>query len=140
MVLVKRMFRVRADPATTWSHLADVTAWPRWAHHIRRVTLDPPGELTASTRGRLLLEPAIPTTFRVTALDPPNSWSWRGSFLGTTLDYDHRVERADDGTQITFTIAGTGATARVVGPLFARVYGRILDRAIPNLVAELDAR
>jgi len=27
---------------------------------------------------------------------------------------------------------------RVVGPVFARVYGRILDRAIPNLTRELD--
>jgi hypothetical protein len=96
--------------------------------------------MTPTTRGRLLLKPAIPTTFRMTALAQPYSWSWRGRFLGTTLDYDHRVEPAGDGgTRVTFTIDGSGATARVVGPVFAQVYGRILDRAIPNLVAELDA-
>ncbi len=77
----------------------------------------------------------------MTALDAPHSWSWRGKFLGTTLDYDHRLEPSPTGgTRITFTIDGSGATARVVGPVFARVYGRILDRAIPNLVDELDAR
>jgi len=87
----------------------------------------------------LLLKPAFPTTFRVTALDPGHSWSWRGRLLGTTLDYDHRIEAAPDGTRVAFTIDGSGATVRVVGPLFAAVYSRILDRAIANLIAELDA-
>jgi len=139
-VLVERTFTVDADPAATWTHLANVTAWPSWAHHIRKVTLDPPGALTASTRGRLLLKPAMPTTFRMTALDAPRSWSWRGTFAGTTLYYDHRIEPSgNDGSRVTFTIDGSGPTARVVGPVFTKVYGRILDRAIPNLVAELNA-
>jgi hypothetical protein len=138
--LVERAFTANADPSRTWAHLSNVTAWPSWAKHIRRVTLDPPGALTATTRGRLTLKPAVPTTFRVTALDAPHSWSWRGTFMGTTLDYDHRIEPiGQGGTRITFTIDGSGATSRVVGPVFARVYGRILDRAIPNLVDELDA-
>ena len=55
-----------------------------------------------------------------------------------TLDYDHRVEpHSERGTRVTFVIDGWGATVRAVGPLFAGVYGRILDRAIPNLVTEL---
>jgi hypothetical protein len=138
--LVERSFTTTATPDAVWRHLANVTAWPSWARHIRRVTLDPPGDLTPTTRGRLVLKPAIPTTFRMTALAAPHSWSWRGSFLGTTLDYDHRIEPVSDGgTRITFTIDGSGATAKVVGPVFARVYGRILDRAIPHLIDELDA-
>lgn len=138
--LVERSFTTKADPGGTWAHLSHVTAWPSWAHHIRRVTLDPPGALTPTSRGRLLLQPAVPTTFRVTALHAPHSWSWRGKFMGMTLDYDHRVQPLPaGGTRVTFTIDGSGATSRAVGPLFARVYGRILDRAIPHLVAELDA-
>jgi hypothetical protein len=137
--LVQRSFTTRASPAATWDHLANVSAWPSWARHIRRVTVDPPGALTSTSRGRLLLKPAMPTTFRMTALDAPRSWSWRGRVAGTTLDYDHVIEPDGDGARVTFTIDGSGPTAKVVGPVFARVYGRILDRAIPKLVAELDA-
>jgi hypothetical protein len=87
-----------------------------------------------------MLKPAVPTTFRMTAFDAPHSWSWRGKLMGTTLDYDHRIEAfADRGVRITFTIDGSGATSGVIGPVFALVYSRILDRAIPNLVDELDA-
>jgi hypothetical protein len=138
--LVERSFEVRAPANTVWTHLANVVAWPSWARHIRKITLDPPGELTPATRGRLIIKPMITTTFVMTALDAPRSWSWRGKFAGTTLDYDHRIDEVDDRTsKVTFTIEGSGATARVVGPAFAFAYGRILDRAIRNLIAQLDA-
>jgi hypothetical protein len=76
----------------------------------------------------------------MTALHAPDSWSWRGTFMGTTLDYDHRIAPLPErGTRVTFTIDGSGATAPIAGRMFATIYGRILDRAIPNLVAELDA-
>ena len=121
--IVERSLTTNAGPSDTWAHLSNVTAWPSWARHIRKVTLAPPGPLTATTRGRLLLQPAVPTTFRMTALDAPHSWSWRGKFMGTVLDYDHRVEPSEGGgTRITFTIDGSGTTSRVVGPLFARIY------------------
>jgi hypothetical protein len=137
--LVERRFSTRAGPAATWAHLSRVTAWPSWARHIERVTLDPPGELTAGSRGRIVLRPGVPTSFAVTALEPGRSWSWRGSFLGTTLDYDHVVAAgAPGGATVTFAIDGSGPTATVVGRVFAAVYGRVLDRAIPNLVVELD--
>jgi hypothetical protein len=136
--LVERTFTSTSPPDRVWAHLSDVSAWPSWAHHIRKVTLDPPGELTPTTRGKLVIKPALPTTFRMTALDAPRSWSWRGTFLGTALDYDHVVEPHDGGTRITFTIDGSGATAGVVGPAFAAFYGRLLDRAIKNLIVELD--
>ncbi|MGQ0825140.1 MAG: SRPBCC family protein [Actinomycetota bacterium] len=137
--LVERRFMSRAEPAAAWAHLTAVERWPSWARHIKRVRLDPPGALTPTTKGRLLLRPGAPTTFRMTALEVGRSWSWRGRLLGTTLDYDHVIEAAPGGTRITFTIDGGGATARVIGPVFAKIYGRILDRAIPNLVAELDS-
>ena len=137
--LVERRFTTRAAPGATWRHLSNVAAWPSWAHHITRVTLDPPGDLSPNSRGRVVLKPGVPTTFAVTALDPGHSWSWRGSFAGTTLDYDHEIEPHAAGSVITFSIEGSGASVRLVGPPFSAVYGRILDRAIPNLLRELDA-
>jgi hypothetical protein len=145
--LIERTFSTRASAAATWAHLSDVTAWPSWARHIERVTLDPPGELAAGSRGRIVLRPGVPTSFAVTAFEPGHSWSWRGSFLGTKLDYDHVIAArrqvvgagAPGGAIVTFAIDGSGPTAVVVGPVFAALYGRILDRAIHNLVLELDA-
>jgi hypothetical protein len=136
---VERAFETSASPAVTWAHLAEVERWPTWARHIRRVELEPRGALTPTSAGRIVLRPGIPTTFRVTRLDPGHSWSWRGRFLGTTLDYDHTIEAAGTGALITFTIDGSGATASFVGRAFATIYRRILDRAIANLQRELDA-
>jgi hypothetical protein len=138
--LVERRFTTRAAPDAAWRHLSNVGAWPSWARHIKRVTLDPPGALSSTSRGRIVLQPGVPTTFSVTALDEGRSWSWRGRFAGTTLDYDHVVEPIgrEAGSAITFSIDGSGSTVGVVGPLFSRVYGAMLDRAIPNLIRELD--
>ena len=138
--LIERRFTTRAAAPATWTHLAHVETWPSWARHLRRVELHPAGGLSRNSTGRIVLRGGIPTTFRVTRLDAGRSWSWRGHFAGTTLDYDHVVVPHDRraGTDITFTIDGSGRTAPVVGRVFAAVYGRILDRAIPNLVRELD--
>lgn len=142
--LVERTFTTSASAAASWSHLTAVEGWPSWARHIRRVTLTPPGDLTSESRGRLLLGPGVPSTFRMTRLhaDPTGhggSWAWRGRVAGMTVDYDHLVEPDPAGARITFTIDGSGPTVAVVGPAFAAAYGRIIDRAIPLLVAELDA-
>ncbi len=112
----------------------------RGRRHIRRVVCDPPGPLGPTTRGRVVLRPGVWSTFTMTRLDAPRAWSWRGRFLGTVLEYDHEVEPVPTGgARVTFTIDGHGPTARIVGPIFRAVYGRLLDRAIPHLVNELDA-
>jgi hypothetical protein len=137
---LERDFEVRLDRDRVWAHVARVEAWPSWARHIRRVVLEPVGELTPETAGAVHLAGGIRSTFRMETLDPPSRWLWVGKFLWSTVRYDHRFE--DLGatlTRVRFVVDVEGPGAESLGRLFATLYARNLDRAIPNLVGELEA-
>jgi hypothetical protein len=137
--LLQRRFTVAVSAERAWAHLEQVEQWPTWALHIRSVELVPPGPLTASSRGTIRLTNGIRSTFHMTELRPPRNWKWVGPFLWMTVHYDHvfRVVETNE-TEITFTLDGSGFGARVLGRLFAAIYARNLDRAIPNLVREIE--
>ena len=137
--MLQRAFVVNAPLPVVWDHLSQVEAWPSWAGHIRRVHMDPPGGLTARSRGRFRLRGGIRSTFVVTDFDPPSSWAWAGPFLWLTVHYDHRFEALGERqTRLVWTVAAQGRGVAVLGRLFAAGYARNLDRAIPNLQRELD--
>jgi hypothetical protein len=146
-VLIQREFVVDVPLEQAWDHLARVEAWPSWAEHIKSVTIEPPGKLSLSTVGVLRLTnplrsgwPGMKARFAMTAFAPKSHWTWVGKFLWLTVHYDHRFEPINDArTKIQFIIEARGFGVSVIGKPFAAVYSKNLDKAIPNLVAGMNA-
>jgi hypothetical protein len=140
VTLIQREFTVGVPLQKAWEHLARIEQWPSWAVHIKRIDLQPPGQLGPQSAGVLHLTNGMKPAFRVTEFNPPRNWKWDGKFLWLTVLYDHQFEELDAGhTKLTFIVQATGLGASVLGPLFARFYGGTLDKAIPSLVAEMNA-
>jgi carbon monoxide dehydrogenase subunit G len=133
VIAVERTFEVAVLPDRAWSRLAQVERWPEWAPHITAVELSPAGDLGPGSSGALHIRRLGRNTFRMTAWDPPRRWEWTGAMAGLRVVYDHRFEPNDAGTLLTWTVDLVGALAPIVKPVFARVYGRNVDRAIPRL-------
>jgi Polyketide cyclase / dehydrase and lipid transport len=139
--LLEKRFSARVAVSAAWEHLARVESWPSWAKHIRRVELRPAGPLGPVSAGTIHLSNGIRSTFRMTQWSPGANWKWTGPFLWLTVDYDHRFrELGPSETEITFIVEGEGLGVSLLGPVFAFIYQRSLERAIPALVAELEAR
>jgi polyketide cyclase/dehydrase/lipid transport protein len=137
--LLERRFKVRAPVTKAWTHLQDVERWPTWATHIRRVELKPPGALRADSEGTIRLTNGITSTFRMEELREGASWKWAGPFLWITVHYDHRFKALGTAeSEIEFVLDGEGAAVGSLGRVFAVIYARNLDRAIPRLVAEIE--
>jgi polyketide cyclase/dehydrase/lipid transport protein len=137
--LVRRDFAVDVPLQRAWGHLANVEAWTSWAHHIKRVTLDPPGPLTDHSAGAFRLAGGVRSTFRMEDFDPPSRWQWVGRFLTVDVHYDHRFEPIDDGhTRLVWTVSADGPGEGSLGRVFGAIYARNLDKAIPNLQRELN--
>src|SRR5262249_383943 len=136
--LVRRVFTVDVGLDDAWRHLAAVEAWPSWAKHIRRVTLDPPGPLTEKSAGAFTLAGGVRSTFRMESFEPPNAWQWVGRFLTVDVHYDHRFRAIDAAhTELEWTVTAGGFGENSVARVFGAIYARNLDRAIPNLQTEL---
>jgi hypothetical protein len=137
--LLERRFRVKGPLARAWTHLERVESWPTWAAHIRRVDLLPPGPLSEASSGTIVLRNGIRSTFRMEELHPGASWKWAGPFLWLTVHYDHRFAAVGPReTEIAFLLDAEGPGSGVFGRLFAAIYARNLDRAIPRLVEQIE--
>lgn len=136
--LIEREFVVEVPARQAWDHLVKVTAWPSWAGHIRRIEIEPAGELRLGSRGRIHLRNGIRSEFRVVELNPCSNWKWVGPFLWLTVHYDHRFESEGAArTRLTWIVDAEGFGVTVLGRLFARIYSRSMERAIPRLMLEM---
>ncbi len=137
--LLERRFTVKVPVEKAWAHLERVEHWPSWARHIRRIDLRPQGPLGVDSEGTIRLINGIRSTFRVEELNAGSNWRWVGPFLWITVHYDHQFKRTGpEESEIGFVLDGEGFGAGVFGRLFAAIYARNLDRAIPNLIKELE--
>lgn len=136
--LIRRTFTVDVPLATAWQHLAQVEQWPSWAKHIAQVELTPKGALALNSKGVFHLRNGIQSQFQMTELDPMRNWQWVGPFLWLTVYYDHQFESiGPQQTNLTWVVGATGFSVALFGRLFALLYNRNLDQAIPRLVAEM---
>jgi len=138
LTLIKREFVVQVPVKQAWSHLAQVMAWPSWARHIRSIEVEPVGGLCLRSKGRIHLRNGIRSEFRVVEFNPPLDWKWVGAFLWLTVHYNHRFEPDGLGrTKLTWIVDAEGLGVSFIGRLFAKIYRRSMERAIPHLTAEI---
>jgi uncharacterized membrane protein len=138
--VIDQSFIVRAPLEVAWNHIARVEEWPSWAKHIRSVVRSPPGPLSRDSRATLQLANGVKTTFRMIEFEPQRHWKWAGSFLGSQILYDHIFSQDAPGqTTIRFTVDAAGGPGALFRGIFARIYRKNLERAVPLLVQEIEA-
>jgi hypothetical protein len=138
--LIDRQFIVNVSLERAWQHLARVDQWPTWARHIRHIELQPEGELGPQSSGVIHLTNGMRSTFRMTEYNPGQNWKWAGPFLWLIIEYDHRFEAlSSDQTRLRFVVDAQGFAVELFGRLFAKIYSRNLENAIPRLVNEVEA-
>ncbi len=138
--LIDESFEAAAPPSLVWDHLAQVDSWPTWARHIKSVVKTPSGPLSIDTQATLRLTNGMTSTFKMIEFAPPLHWKWSGSLLGAQIFYDHVFsEVAPSRTRVRFTVDGSGWQVAILGTVFASIYQRNLRRAIPLLIAEIEA-
>jgi hypothetical protein len=139
ITLLRREFTVELPRERAWQHLAQIEQWPSWARHIKQIEMQPPGALGPKSAGRLILTNGVKSTFRVTEFNPYRNWKWVGGFLWANVHYDHRFEEVSPTqTKLTFIVEAEGLGVSVIGRVFAMIYSKNLDRAIPLLVQEMN--
>ena len=137
--LIRREFTVDVPREKAWEHLARVEHWPSWAKHINQVEVTPAGELGSRSTGIIYLSNGLRSAFTITEFNPPRNWV--GRFLWLTVLYDHVFEELHpQRTKLTWVVEGHGFGVSVLGRLFAKVYSKNLDKAIPLLIDEMNVR
>lgn len=135
MQLIHREFEVDVPVERAWHHLSRVAAWPSWARHIRAIEIDTGDQLCLGSNGCIRLRNGLTSTFKVIEFEPFVNWEWVGPFLWLTVRYDHQfVPLGDQRTKLVWVVEADGRAVSLFGRLFAAIYRRSMERAIPRLV------
>ena len=139
-ILLRREFTVELPVKDAWQHLSRVEEWPSWASHIKQVKVQAGTVLSPNSTGIIYLNNGIKSAFTMIEFNPYHNWKWVGRFLWLTVHYDHIFEELDPhGTRLTWVVEGDGLGVSIFGKLFAKIYNKNLDKAIPALVEEMNA-
>ena len=99
----------------------------------------PRGKLGLHSSGIIHLKNGMKSTFRMTEFNPHRNWKWVGPFLWLTIHYDHCFESMNsDQTKVRFVLEASGFGVNFFGRVFATIYRRNLEKAIPLIVSELE--
>ena len=129
LILLRREFTVELPLKDAWQHLSRVEEWPSWASHIKQVKVQAGSVLSPNSTGIIYLNNGIKSAFTMI-----------GRFLWLTVHYDHIFEELDSHrARLTWVVEGAGLGVSIFGKLFAKIYKKNLDRAIPALVEEMNA-
>jgi hypothetical protein len=104
---------------------------------------DPGGSRSPTGKPSLANRPQIDDlqTFGVEELNRGRNWRWVGPFSWLRVHYGHQFARiGPEETELRFVVDGEGLGVALFGRIFAAIYARNLDQAIPNLIRELEQR
>ena len=136
--LLCREFIVNVPQQIAWHRLTRVEQWPEWAKHIKKIVVEPAGELGPDSVGVIHLTNGVKSTFRVVEFNPYRNWKWEGPFLWLTVHYDHIFQPENaEATRLIWKVEGSGFGVSLFGRIFAAFYKRDLDRAVQRLVATI---
>ena len=121
---------IAAPPDVVWGVMSDAERWHEWTASVRSIRLLDRGPLRVGTRA-LVKQPRFPPAlWKVTALDPGRSFTWKSGAPGMWVYATHGVTAIPHGTRATLSLRYEGA----IGGLFAR-----LTRGITNRYLDLEA-
>ena len=115
---------IAAPPDIVWAVMEDAERWHEWTPSVRSIRLLDPGPLRVGSRA-LIRQPRFPpAVWKVTALDPGRSFSWRSGAPAMWVHARHSVTALEHGTRVVLSLQYQG----VIGKLIGRLTRAITDR------------
>jgi uncharacterized protein YndB with AHSA1/START domain len=112
---------IDAAPDEFWRVLTDVERWPEWTPSMMRVDRLDSGPLQVGSTARIKQPKFPPTVWRVTDLEPGQSFSWTASGPGVATVGGHRITPLAHGVEVTLSIRQTGPLAWLMGLFTSRL-------------------
>ena len=127
---------ISAPPERVWAIMSDVEHWHEWTDSITSVEKFDPGPLVVGQRVRVRQPKLPPALWKVSEIEPGESFTWISTAPGILVTAKHSVARAGSGSRASLSIHYGG----MLGGALARMTGSINDRYIAMEAAGLKRR
>src|SRR5262245_6768615 len=99
--MAKRDFSITVDIAAVsehvWRVMSDIERWAEWTRSIKSIRLLDKGPLAIGSKALVRQPKLLPAVWKVTALDPSRSFTWKSGFPGVSVEGRHSVESVGPG-------------------------------------------
>jgi uncharacterized protein YndB with AHSA1/START domain len=127
---------IAAPPDVVWAVMVDAEHWHEWTPSVRSIRRLDEGPLRVGSRA-LVRQPRFPPArWRVTALEPGRSFTWRSGAAGMWVYAHHSVAPSAVGTRAVLGLRYEGW----IGKLLARLTREITNRYLAMEAAGLKQR
>ena len=117
---------IGAPPETVWAVMSDPERWHEWTQSVRSIRLLDKGPLAVGSRA-LVRQPRFPPAlWKVSAIEPGKSFTWKTGAPGAWVYGRHSVEAAAGGTRATLRLDYEGALGRLLARLTRDITNRYL--------------
>jgi hypothetical protein len=131
---------IAAPPDVVWDVMSDPERWHEWTASIRGIRLLDDGPLRIGTRALVRQPKFPPALWKVTALDPGRSFTWKAGAPGMWVYGYHAVAPARSGTRATLSVRYEGAAGRLLGRMTRAITGRYLAMEAAGLKQRSEER
>ena len=115
---------IAAPPEVVWSVMSDVERWHEWTQSVRSVRLAGGRPIRVGSRAWVKQPRFPPAMWKITALEPGQSFTWESGAPGMRVYANHSLTPAVGGTRVALVLYYQG----FVGRLLARMTQDITNR------------
>ena len=127
---------IAAPPSVVWFVMSDAERWHEWTASVRSIKLLDGYPLHVGSRAIIRQPRFPPALWKVTAIEPGCSFTWKSGMPGMWVFATHSVEPTSVGARATLSLQYHG----VFGRLLARLTRDITNRYLAMEAAGLKAR
>jgi hypothetical protein len=124
---------IEAPPDVVWAVMSDGERWHEWTASVTSVRRLDKGPLRIGSRA-LIRQPRFPpAVWKVTALEPGRSFTWKSGGPGMWVYGRHSVDPLPGGTRATLGLFYEGPLAWLLGRLTRGITNRYLGMEADGL-------
>jgi uncharacterized protein YndB with AHSA1/START domain len=118
---------IAAPPERVWAVMLDAEKWHEWTPSVRSIRLLDKGPLRIGSRA-LIRQPRFPPAmWKVTALEPGRSFTWKSGAPAMWVHARHSVTASGTGTRAVLSLDYEGVFGKLLGRLTRGITNRYLD-------------
>jgi uncharacterized protein YndB with AHSA1/START domain len=117
---------IAASPDVVWAVISDAERWHEWTPSVRSIRLLDKGPLRIGSRAMIRQPRFPPAVWKVTALEPGRSFTWKTGAPGMRVYGRHSVAPAGGGSRANLHLHYEGAVGRLLARLTRDITNRYL--------------
>ena len=136
----ERAVDIAAPPGVVWGVMSEAERWHEWTASVRSIRLLDSGPMRVGARAIVKQPRFPPALWKVIALEPGRSFTWKSGLPGMWVYASHRVDGSGTGSRVVLSLRYEGPIGKLLARLTRDITNRYLDLEATGLKRRSEER